>query len=124
MMGMPYETSRATTDADMIALNALFNNQYTIYSYDTAEEYLEDPRKIRPKIITRAVVKYNAFSGTFNLLSTRAKKRDAGNPPSRAKAYTMRLDVVMIVMAAKRRQTSGILYTHKYISRHFTVLGR
>jgi hypothetical protein len=120
MMGMPYEISRATTDAEMIALNALFNRQYTSASPGNGEEYLEDPRKINPKIITRAVVKYSAFSGTFNLLCTRAKKRDAGKPPSRAKAYTMRLDVVIMVMAAKRRQTNGTLV---HISNRHLLLG-
>jgi hypothetical protein len=36
-MGMPYERSRSTTDAETIALKAL-----------------EEPRKIRPKMVTRA----------------------------------------------------------------------
>lgn len=110
IIGMPYETSRATTDAEMIALKALSNRQNTSSLFNVFGKYLVEPRKINPKIITRAVVKYSAFSGTFNLLCTRAKTREAGNPPSRANAYTMRLDVVMIVMAANRRQTSGILY--------------
>jgi hypothetical protein len=51
-----------------------------------AGSYLEDPRKIRPKIITRTVVRYKAFRGTSSFRWTLEKKGEAGRPPSRPKA--------------------------------------
>lgn len=44
--------------------------------------YLEEPRKMRPKIITQAKLKYKAFKGTLSFEWTFEKKKDAGNPPS------------------------------------------
>ena len=46
------------------------------------EAYLDDPRKIRPKMITRKSVMYKAFRGTFSLGWTLEKKPDTGRPPS------------------------------------------
>ena len=43
---------------------------------------LSEPRKIKPKIITRARLRYNEFRGTFNLGWTFEKKGEAGKPPS------------------------------------------
>jgi hypothetical protein len=45
-IGMPYETPRATTDAEMMALKALL-----------------EPKKMQPKITTKMVVRYRALSG-------------------------------------------------------------
>ena len=44
--GIAYETPRATTEAEMMALSAEL-----------------EPRKMHPNITTRAVVRYNAFNG-------------------------------------------------------------
>lgn len=46
--------------------------------------YLEDPRKIRPNMITTNVVNASAFRGSPSLWWTWAKNRDAGRPPSLA----------------------------------------
>ena len=46
------------------------------------ETYLDDPRKMHPKIITRATVIYKAFKGTLSLGWTFEKKPEAGKPPS------------------------------------------
>ena len=43
---------------------------------------LSEPRKIKPKIITRARLRYSEFKGTFNLGWTFEKKGEAGKPPS------------------------------------------
>jgi len=74
---------RATTDADTMALKALL-----------------EPRKMHPKMMTRIKVNQSAFNGTSSRLSTFAKNFEAGRPRSRAKAYTIRLLVVMILTAA------------------------
>jgi hypothetical protein len=88
--GVAYVIPRATTEAETIALKALL-----------------DPRKIQPKMTTRIKVRYSAFSGTSKRVLTLAKKRENGRPPSLAKAYVIRLLVVMIAQVAKRRQISG-----------------
>lgn len=49
-IGRAYEMPSSTTDADTMALNAL-----------------EDPKKIQPKIVTKARLRYSEFSGTFSL---------------------------------------------------------
>jgi hypothetical protein len=41
-----------------------------------------EPRKIHPKMMTHAFVKYRAFSGKSSLGCTFAKNLEAGNPPS------------------------------------------
>src|SRR5271163_1944707 len=81
---------RATTDAETMALKALL-----------------DPRNMQPKIMTSTVVRYRAFIGTSSRKLTLAKNFDAGRPPSRANAYTIRLLVVMMLVVAKSRQMSG-----------------
>lgn len=48
--------------------------------------YLVDPRKIKPKMTTRAKLRYSEFKGTFNFGWTLEKKGEKGRPPSRAKA--------------------------------------
>lgn len=44
--------------------------------------YLDDPRKIRPKIMTRITLMYKALRGTLSLGWTFEKKPEAGKPPS------------------------------------------
>ena len=68
---------------------------------------LLEPRKIHPKIIVKTVVRIKALSGWPSLVCTLAKSLDAGSPPSRANAYVMRDEVVMMEVVAKRRQISG-----------------
>lgn len=68
-IGIPYDTPSATTLAEIIALNALL-----------------EPKKMHPKTTTRAVVRYRALRGRSRRGWTLAKKREAGRPPSRAKA--------------------------------------
>ena len=46
----------------------------------------EEPRKMRPKMMTRIVVRMREFRGTPSVGMTREKKREKGRPPSRAKA--------------------------------------
>ena len=43
---------------------------------------LEDPRKISPKTVIVAKVRYKAFSGTLSFGWTLEKKGEAGRPPS------------------------------------------
>lgn len=104
---------RRTTEGEMIALRAL-----------------EEPRKMQPKIMTQTVVRRRAFRGTPRVGCTRAKTLEAGRPSSLrafssvwdtgagegwtlktdlAKAQVIRLLVVVMLRAAKRRQTSGKL---------------
>lgn len=64
-MGIIYDRSSATTDAEMMALKALV-----------------EPRKMQPKQITTTTVRTRAFSGNCSLGCTVAKNRDAGRPPS------------------------------------------
>jgi hypothetical protein len=51
-----------------------------------SDSYLLEPRKMRPKTITRARLRMSEFKGTFNLGCTFEKKRENGRPPSRANA--------------------------------------
>lgn len=81
--GMAYVTPSATTDADTMALYALV-----------------DPRKTKPKITTKIDVKINAFNGTTSLWWILANHGEAGRPPSRANAYTIRLLVVKMEIPA------------------------
>lgn len=81
--GIAYDTPKATTEAEMIALKALL-----------------EPRKIKPKMTTSIVVRYNEFNGSSSFGCTLAKKRLAGSPPSLAKAQVIRLLVVMILVVA------------------------
>lgn len=60
-MGMPYDKSSATTDAEMIALNALIG-QPGFHLLGEAF-YLEEPRKIQPKQMTTTTVKIKALRG-------------------------------------------------------------
>ncbi|KAL8803734.1 MAG: hypothetical protein Q9182_003009 [Xanthomendoza sp. 2 TL-2023] len=102
-IGIAYDTPSATTEAEMMALNALD-------TLSTASFLLcMDGQKIHPKMITHTVVRYNEFNGSSRVGCTRAKILDSGNPPSRAKAHVMRLLVVMMLVVAKRRQMSGKL---------------
>ena len=55
-IGMPYETPRATTDAEMMALNALFEVRMGFDS-ELGHNYLLDPKNIQPKITTSATVR-------------------------------------------------------------------
>lgn len=74
---------------------------------------LEDTRKSKgskqdkPKMMTRAVVKISALSGSPSLVLTFANKRENGSPRSLAKAYVMRLEVVIMPIVAKTRQIRG-----------------
>jgi hypothetical protein len=88
--GVAYVIPRATTDAETMALKALL-----------------EPRKMQPKMTTRTTVRYSALSGTSKRELTFAKTREYGRPPSLAKAYVIRLLVVMIAQVAKSRQISG-----------------
>lgn len=47
---------------------------------------LVEPRKMQPKMTTTVTVRPRASRGTSRVLCTRAKKREKGRPPSRAKA--------------------------------------
>lgn len=57
--------------------------------------------------MTNTVVKIKEFSGNPSFLFTFAKTLDAGNPRSLAKAYVMRLDVVMMPIVANTRHIRG-----------------
>ena len=46
------------------------------------ESYLDEPRKIQPKMTTRTVVRMSALSGISCFEWTFAKRRLAGSPPS------------------------------------------
>lgn len=91
-MGIPYDTSRATTEALRIALKALL-----------------DPRKMQPKIMTRTKSRISAFMGTLRDGCTLEKKRENGRPPSTAKAHVILVDVVRIPIVANSRQIRGML---------------
>lgn len=67
----------------------------------------EEPRKIQPKRMTRAVVRMREFRGTPREGWTFAKVREKGRPRSRANAQVMREDVVIMPVVAKRRQIRG-----------------
>ena len=70
-----------------MALKALWIvSSATSTSKNQTEIYLEEPKKIQPKMMTKIVVRYSAFRGSPSLLCTLAKNGDAGRPPSRAKA--------------------------------------
>lgn len=56
---------------------------------------------------TNTFVNISALSGTPSFWLTFANTLDAGSPRSRAKAYVMRLDVVMMPIVAKTMQTRG-----------------
>lgn len=88
--GMAYEIPRATTEAAVIALKALL-----------------DPRKMQPKTMTSRVVNPTALSGTLRPGWTFAKNFENGMPRSRAKAYVIRLLVVIILMVALSKQING-----------------
>ena len=92
---MAYDNPRATTDAEIMALNAEL-----------------EPRKISPKMTTRATVKYRALRGSPSFGCTLAKTRLAGSPRSLAKAQVMRLLVVMMLTVAKTWHPSGKINRH------------
>jgi len=50
-----------------------------------------EPRKMQPKMTTTRTVRPSASRGTSSFLWTRAKKREKGRPPSRAKALFEKL---------------------------------
>ena len=79
--GMAYETPSATTDAEMMALKAL-GLQLARECIQRGELYLDEPRKMQPKMTTKAVVRMSALSGISCFECTFAKKRLAGSPPS------------------------------------------
>jgi hypothetical protein len=91
-IGIPYAISSSTTEAETMALKALV-----------------EPRKMHPKMTTSAKFRYKEFRGTFSLGCTLLKKREAGRPPSLAKAKIIRLLVVMMEIVAKSMQTRGNL---------------
>jgi len=75
---------------------------------------------MHPKMITRIVVRQSEFSGRPSFSCTLEKDLEYGTPPSRANAYVIREDVVMMEVVAKRRQTSGNMRTKirgKFLSR-------
>ena len=61
---------------------------YSRRSREDQEEfpYLDEPRKMQPKMTTRTVVRMSAFRGMECWECTLAKMRLAGSPPSLAKA--------------------------------------
>lgn len=79
--GMAYETPSATTDAEMMALKAL-GLQLASECIQRGELYLDEPRKMQPKMTTNAVVRISALRGISCFECTFAKKRLAGSPPS------------------------------------------
>lgn len=85
-------TPRATTLAEMMALKAEV-----------------EPRKTRPKISTKMVVRRRALRGTCRVGWMVERRVERGRPRSRAKAKVMRLEVVRMEIVAKRRQVSGNL---------------
>lgn len=87
-MGIPYARSNKTTEADMIALKALpfVSLNQLIKKGKPVNSYLVEPRKMRPKMMTRTRLRTSEFKGTFKPEWTLAKKREKGRPPSRAKA--------------------------------------
>lgn len=84
--------------------NSIIENPYALMM---ALNALEDPRKMHPKMTTITVVKIREFKGSPNEGWTLAKNLEAGRPPSLAKAHVIRLEVVMMDVVAKSRQTSG-----------------
>jgi len=93
--GMPYETPSATTEAAIIALNAL-----------------DDPRNMQPKMITKPVVRARELTGVSSLGCTLAQTFENGSPPSLANAYVIRLLVDMMPIVAKHRQPRGNISKH------------
>jgi hypothetical protein len=55
--GIPYETPRATTEAEIIALNALSYPLVRSIISELVELYLLEPRKMHPKITTKTTVR-------------------------------------------------------------------
>ncbi|KAL9578761.1 MAG: hypothetical protein Q9212_005512 [Teloschistes hypoglaucus] len=108
-IGIAYETPKATTEAEMIALKALEHVK-------TPPSYLLDPKKMHPKIMTQAFVRSSEFNGSPSVGCTFAKILEAGRPPSLANAQVIRLLVVMMAVVAKRRQTSGNLSLRQYLT--------
>jgi hypothetical protein len=89
---MPYDTLRAITDAEMIALNALQpckrllrGTEHKSDHEELGATYLLEPRKMHPKMITRTVVKYSAFNGKSRVGWTLAKKSGCWQPAVSAK---------------------------------------
>lgn len=70
----------------MMALKALPRVSVCANMKIVDSSYLVDPRKIKPKMTTRAKLRYSEFKGTFSLGWTLEKKGEKGRPPSRAKA--------------------------------------
>ena len=65
----------------MIALKAL--GMSTTHAWHKGEgSYLDEPRKMQPKMTTRTTVRMRALSGISCFEWTFAKKRLAGSPPS------------------------------------------
>jgi hypothetical protein len=94
-MGIAYDTPRATTEAEISALKALL-----------------EPIKIKPKRLVKPAANMRAFRGCPSRGWTFEKNGDQGTPPSLAKAYVMRDEVVMIAISAKRIQPSGNMSRH------------
>ncbi|KAL9611114.1 MAG: hypothetical protein Q9167_004218 [Letrouitia subvulpina] len=114
--GMAYETPSATTEADVMALKALQEILASVIDFsqatalDASNPHLLDPKNMHPNTMTHIVVRYSALRGNLSVGWTLAKNLEAGRPPSRAKAYVIRLLVVIMEVVAKRRQTSGKLF--------------
>ena len=68
-IGIPYDSLSATTDAEVMALNAVL-----------------DPRKMRSNAITTPIVRLSALSGTLSRGWILAKNVENGISPSRANA--------------------------------------
>jgi hypothetical protein len=83
---------------------------------------LLEPRKMHPKMIVKTVVRIKALSGCPSLVCTFAKTLEAGSPPSRAKAYVIREEVVIIDVVAKRRQIRGNIRRQTAPARLFVAL--
>ncbi|KAL8683454.1 MAG: hypothetical protein Q9186_000609 [Xanthomendoza sp. 1 TL-2023] len=102
---MAYDTPSATTEAEIIALNALDTIRRTSFLI-----FIDEQLKIHPKMTTHPVVRYSEFNGSSSCGCTFAKTLEKGRPPSRAKAHVIRLLVVMMLVVAKRRQMRGKLF--------------
>lgn len=105
-MGMPYDKSSATTDAEIIALNALIG-QLNSYILKREIVHLEEPRKIHPKQMTTTTVKMRAFRGNLRVGWTLAKNLEAGRPPSLCSSALVRIIYLKVILPGKSENHSA-----------------
>jgi len=77
---------------------------------------------IIPKTTTKEAVNIKAFRGRPSFLFTFANTLENGRPRSLAKANVIRLDVVIIEVVAKSKQTSGKISRHVAPARLFVAV--